>query len=368
VPKGLTARGPLGALLGLGSDNAAAHSLMLKRGLVRVFLPVPANAEYTLQLVSDAPGCNTDPNYGKVTDPGTGATTQLVSVYRRPLASANLRFATVTPGNIMWDGREPSLESQAIDATLGHAQALSPPIPAQVQQMVAFESGFFSAQAFDARAGSLTDGGATGGPRSLAGQAPVPAFDPVALPFKEYAAWGSAAGPGAAARQSIARGEAIFDTRTFTVANVAGFNDLIGSNAVPVTCSTCHNERGGGNDPFPNSQRDIGVGGQSLAFGGPAPSGDLPVFRLTCKGGLATPFNGPVVTTNDPGLALITGKCADIGKRTVPPLRGLASREPFFSNGSAATTLDVVSFYDRRFSIGLSAQEKQDLANFLNAL
>jgi hypothetical protein len=30
--------------------------------------------------------------------------------------------------------------------------------------------------------------------------------------------------------------------------------------------------------------------------------------------------------------------------------------------------MDVVQFYDRRFSIGLTDQEKTDLVNFLNTL
>ena len=62
-----------------------------------------------------------------------------------------------------------------------------------------------------------------------------------------------------------------------------------------------------------------------------------------------------------PGPHLITGNCADIGKVTVPGLRGLAARAPYFHDGSAATLLDVVNFYDLRFSIGLSAQDKIDL-------
>ena len=41
--------------------------------------------------------------------------------------------------------------------------------------------------------------------------------------------------------------------------------------------------------------------------------------------------------TNDPGKAIISGKCADTGKFTVPQLRALAPRAPFFSDGSAAT-------------------------------
>jgi cytochrome c peroxidase len=49
-------------------------------------------------------------------------------------------------------------------------------------------------------------------------------------------------------------------------------------------------------------------------------------------------------------------------------LRGLAARAPYFHNGSAATLQDVVEFYDQRFNIGLTNQEKTDLAAFLNSL
>ena len=41
----------------------------------------------------------------------------------------------------------------------------------------------------------------------------------------------------------------------------------------------------------------------------------------------------------------------------------------YFHNGSAATLLDVVNFYDQRFSIGFTDREKNDLVNeFWNAL
>src|SRR5262249_7097264 len=91
----------------------------------------------------------------------------------------------------------------------------------------------------------------------------------------------------------------------------------------------------------------------------------LPVFTLTCMMG---PLTGQVFTVTDPGRALITGQCADIGKLKGPILRGLAARAPYFHNGAAATLMDVVDFYDQRFGIGFSAQQKQDLVNFLNAL
>jgi cytochrome c peroxidase len=65
---------------------------------------------------------------------------------------------------------------------------------------------------------------------------------------------------------------------------------------------------------------------------------------------------------------LITGNCADIGKVKGPILRGLAARAPYFHNGSAATLMDVVNFYDHRFNLGFTDGQKQDLVNFLNAL
>jgi cytochrome c peroxidase len=46
----------------------------------------------------------------------------------------------------------------------------------------------------------------------------------------------------------------------------------------------------------------------------------------------------------------------------------LAARAPYFHNGSARTLADVVTFYDQRFNIGFTEQEKKDLAAFLASL
>jgi cytochrome c peroxidase len=51
-----------------------------------------------------------------------------------------------------------------------------------------------------------------------------------------------------------------------------------------------------------------------------------------------------------------------------PILRGLAARAPYFHNGIAATLADAVEFYEARFNIGLTAQEKSDLIAFLKTL
>jgi cytochrome c peroxidase len=49
-------------------------------------------------------------------------------------------------------------------------------------------------------------------------------------------------------------------------------------------------------------------------------------------------------------------------------VRGLAARAPYFHNGSAKDLNAVVSFYDARFNIGFTAEEKADLVAFLQAL
>jgi cytochrome c peroxidase len=86
---------------------------------------------------------------------------------------------------------------------------------------------------------------------------------------------------------------------------------------------------------------------------------------LWCVSG---PNIGNTYTVTDPGRALISGLCADIGKVKGPILRGLAGRAPYFHNGSAATLLDVVNFYDQRFAIGFTDAQKADLVAFLQTL
>jgi cytochrome c peroxidase len=57
-----------------------------------------------------------------------------------------------------------------------------------------------------------------------------------------------------------------------------------------------------------------------------------------------------------------------IGKVKGPILRGPAARAPYFHNGSDSGLSDVVDFYDKRFNVGFTAQEKTDLIAFLNSL
>lgn len=413
VPAANTGPALVGGRRGGGRESfAAAHSLLLTKGLIRIFLPVPKMTndlssvglpahptEYSITVVHDPNGCNTDPNYATHTDPATAEVTQIISVYRRPLIASNLQFALIPAatlgfgflpnldnvtgapvvdpatglpisGNIMWDGREPTLQTQAQNATLIHAQALIAPTAEQIAQIVAFETNTFAAQTLLRPAGDLT--GSDGSP--VYGGPEVMSTQPLTLGnFVDFDAWEAAPNPSESAklqqRASIGRGQDLFNNFPFNVNDVAGFNNggVMITAPQPATCSACHIAQTG-TAFLPENQMTIGTGGQSRQFGGPAPSKDLPIFKVTCHPPYTTPYDGAVVYTNDPGMALITGRCMDVGRKTIPQVRALASRAPYFSDGSAATLRDVVEFYNKRFSINFTEQQKEDLISFMEAL
>jgi cytochrome c peroxidase len=353
------------------SAKRQAYKLLLEKGLIRIGLQLPPAAEFSVASVADPYGCTTNPATG-LTSPTTG----FMSMYRRPLPSTNLGFLTT----IMWDGREPSLAQQATDATLGHAQAAAPPTADQLKQIVDFETGIFTAQIFDDEAGSLNARGATGGPVALSLQLskffvgvndPV-GLNPTGLPFDPnifdlYKPWLGLkpVDDEAQYRLSVARGEEVFNTTKINITGVAGLNDVLNLPSIAGFCGTCHDTPNVGNHSV-KAPLNIGV---ANAGAGSPPALDisgLPVFTLQCNSG---PHAGePPFVVTDPGRALISGKCADIGKVKGPILRGLAARAPYFHNGSAATLLDAVNFYDQRFGIGFTEQQKEDLVNFLNTL
>lgn len=347
-----------------------AYRLLMSKGLIRIGLPMPSPTQFEIVSVDDPYHCNTDPTTG-LTSPTTG----IVSVYRRPLPATNLGFLTAT----MWDGREPDLASQAKDATLGHAQANAAPSDAQVQQIVDFESGIYTAQLFDHHARDLNKAGATGGPLTLSqviasffiGINDPFGLNPQPIPFTSfvfnlYDSWANLSGQGEVvrARAAVARGEEIFNTAPINISGVAGINDALGQANVQGFCGTCHDTPNVG-DHSVKAPLDIGVADAGTSSPPSLDISDLPVFTLQCVTG---PLAGKTFTVTDPGRALITGNCADIGKLKGPILRGLAARAPYFHNGSAATLMDVVNFYDKRFNIGYTEQQKRDLVAFLKTL
>jgi cytochrome c peroxidase len=348
-----------------------AYSMLLDHGVLRIGMPIPAGAEFTLTAVDD---------------PYHYASAQELSLFRRPLPATNLIWDT----SVMWDGRETfapfqapmdagldhedvreSLASQALHAVLGHEQAAMPPSQEVIDQIVGFEVQLTTAQILDNEAGELDSGGGMGGADILAQQKfwvgindplgndpTLDPFDPrVMRLFDRWSEPGSLRGSGAAAqaRAAIARGEQLFDAMPIDISGVAGLNDVTGQPVIHGTCGTCHDAPNIGNHSV-GAPLDIGIADASRR------TPDMPLYTLTNN------TTGQVVQTTDPGLAMLTGKWADIGKFKGPNLRGLAGRAPYFHNGSAATLRDVLDFYDQRFNIGMTEQQKQDLVAFLSAL
>jgi len=219
--------------------------------------------------------------------------------------------------------------------------------------------------------------GARGGPVALSQQKffigindpikpPTPPgfFDPNI--FDLYKPWLGLSGAGEAAyRLSVARGEEVFNTTNISITEVTGLNDVLNMPVIPGFCGTCHDSPNVG-DHSVKAPLNIGIANAGSNAPPALDISGLPVFRLDCVAG---PLAGsPPFFVTDIGRAMISGKCADIGKVKGPILRGLAARAPYFHNGSAATLMDAVNFYDKRFGIGFTDQQKQDLVNFLNTL
>src|SRR5262249_21681109 len=62
------------------------------------------------------------------------------------------------------------------------------------------------------------------------------------------------------------------------------------------------------------------------------------------------------------------GGWTDVAKFRVPPLRGLAARAPYCDDGQARTIAAVIRYYEKRFAMRLSHDQRDDLEAFLAAL
>jgi hypothetical protein len=398
----------------LPQDQESSHSLLLKRGLFRVSLPWPRAAgpdgspvepEFTVEVVRDPTGCNMDPKYGlKSADPH-------ISVYRRPRVAANLKYLAVDAGgeifggagpfnakrlgmvmdrdpetgrysamNIMSDARFPTLKMQARDASRDHLQVKQPLSDEQLQSIVEFESQVYAAQGTDlwgddfSLAGSPSALGARNLQQSPSGVLGDNFGNPA---FKSFAGWKEGTVPvsdaQASFRASVIRGYDVFLNRPFWIRDVTHINTVGLGNPAKRTCVTCHNLQMVGTDASAG-WGDLGTTNEPWADAAiSSPTYDsqpeLPLFKVVCKAEARPhPFLGRVIFTHDPGRALISGKCYDVGSIVMGQLRALAARAPYFASGSAEDLRAVVDFYDRRFNIGLSAQERTDLVNFLSVL
>jgi cytochrome c peroxidase len=340
-----------------------AYSLLLNKGLIRIELQVLPNTEFTV--------LNNDNPYGCTS-------ISAISTYRRPLPTTNVPYLST----IMWDGRETlknpdgtlqpitnDLTKQATDATIIHAQG--PALTAeQTRQILDFEMQIFTAQTHDRRAADLDADGAKGGPEALSkqeffigindplGQNPTGAAFTSKI-FNLYEKWSHIEDrrydEHTEVRRSVARGEHLFNTLQIPITGVGGLNDALNMPVINGFCGTCHDSPNVGDHSVP-APLNIGIADASRR------TPDLPLVTVMCNA------TGVVTQVTDLGRAMVTGKCADIGKFKGPILRGLAARAPYFHNGSAASLDDVLDFYNTRFNLRLSQRDKKDLVSFLKTL
>jgi cytochrome c peroxidase len=390
------------------SARQISFSMLLNHGDIRVGIGIPATRDYSLAAVNDPYGF---------------ASANELSLFRRPMPSTNMAFSV----HVMWDGRESeggrtvvrdALINQANDATQGHAQRATPLDTGTRQAIADFQLRLFSAQQI-ANVGSTTtrldvpgtataEESAAGNPSNLllaltqttsaGGNGTFPAIgntSATAMPvvsrnvnnpfngnallarcpddganhtgcFKnqaltafepwESAELGPSTDPVVIRRGQIGDGENTFYNRPFNVSGVAGLNDVTGHAVESVTCTTCHNTPQGGTN---SSARFFDTGVADASGANPLFTSDFPIYTFRRN------TDGFQRSVTDPGVALRTGKFADLGKFKVPNLRGLPARAPYFHNGSANSLTDVVNFYNRRFNIGLSQTEINNLVLFL---
>jgi cytochrome c peroxidase len=213
---------------------------------------------------------------------------------------------------LLWDGRAPTLQAQALGAIQGHAQATVNPSTTDLNDIAAYEKTLFNSSK-----------------------------------VKNYVTRGTIPTMPTGTTDSEKRGAVFFRPDG--------------------ACGACH---GGPNldtatefSPTPGAQfQDVGVSEFNLA-------GKTPVDYI-----FQTPEGPVTVSYTDPGLALTTGDPSHAGLFKISTLWGIAKTAPYFHDNSAKTLEDVMFQYDLMFQfVGppfpvLTAQDKADIIAYMKLL
>ncbi|HXJ18602.1 MAG TPA: hypothetical protein VMT03_00100 [Polyangia bacterium] len=205
--------------------------------------------------------------------------------------------------NLMWDGREPSLTSQALDATMGHAQATIMPTMDQLLAIANYEKTFFSSDV-----------------------------------LRQYAAGGTAPTWPTGNTDSEKRG-----ARWFVYNSAAPRFNI---------CGQCH----GGpmtNEIQSNAGLITGTHFQTVSVS-EFNLANNPTYQFTFPDP-KNPGKTMTVTTPDPGQALITGDVTQLNFFKIPPLWGVKNTAPYFHDNSAATLDDLMTQYKKHMATFLPA-------------
>jgi cytochrome c peroxidase len=262
--------------------------------------------------------------------------TALNSGRAKPLFYLKPGTNTQVKGSIMWDLREPTLEQQAVDASRGHAQAVSY-FPRNLAVDIA-----------EHERKNLAI------PPYLYNKAPVP---PKLLPGHTNPAdpmFGAPVFTMATANQQFLPSTPLIPGSPAW----RGFQLFLGSPQKPA-CITCHN--------MPDTLAGGTVVNRSARVSEENDHGfPLVTFRLKdAKGVFHT------VTTADPGVAVTTGRYEDLNTFKVAQLRGLGKFNRFFHDNSATSIKDAVKHYKDAMPElfgDLKGREINDIAEFLATL
>lgn len=259
------------------NDGAEDFTNLRKHALVRVFIPLPTNASGQ-----------------KLVWPLDDPDATVVALWRSTLTVMNTAFT----GPYQLDGRQPTLQAQALGALFDHSEIRVAPRTSFLDDVAAFQQTLFSSKSV----GNLA--------RALAsGQSP-PETDP---PLNDLE------------RQ----GKALFQRH----------------------CAVCH---GGPTQTVPLPE--LGGVVHNIFISKPPPpfAADLPFAPSPIEPRLWA-FRVPgqdepvIVPSTDPGQALLTGSLDHLNFFDIPALYGMSRTAPYFHDNSAATIHDVVRHYQLQF-------------------
>jgi cytochrome c peroxidase len=260
------------------NDGAEDFTNLRQHALVRVFIQLPVNAQGE-KLV------------WPVDDPNA----TFVSVWRSTPTVMNAAFT----GPFQLDGRQSTLEDQAIGALINHSEIERAPKTKFLEDIAAFQNSLFSSPEVKQLSAALANG-----------QTPPPTDPPL--------------------NELEIRGKALFDHH----------------------CIFCHggpSQTKRREDITPPAVQDIQISRPLPPFAVGIPFAPSPLeprlwaFRVA---GQAEPV---LRASTDPGKALLSGKLDELNFFDMPTLYGIGKTAPYFHDNSAATLEDMIIHYQHHF-------------------
>jgi cytochrome c peroxidase len=259
------------------NDGAEDFTNLRQHALVRVFIPLPTDAQGQ-----------------KLVWPLDDPDATVVSVWRSTPTILNTAFT----GPYQLDGRQATLQAQALGALINHSEVTTAPLIRFLNDVAAFEGAQFSSTSVKLLSTALASGSAP------------PETDPPLNALEQH-------------------GKTLFAHH----------------------CATCH---GGPTQTtplavLPAAIHNIHISKPFPPFGADLPFAPSPLqprlwaFRVP---GQAAPV---IMPSTDPGKALLSGRLDELNFFDIPTLYGIAKTAPYFHDNSAATLEEMIRHYQLEF-------------------